>query len=344
VILTNQWTEVTWGHGRPELRLTKSLLFEEGIFSRILSASKEFGDIHFEIDPQPTYLPKVMLRGPIYRKNEKIRERNLARKWANINSLVEEPLVVSSGLWPQLIALLKLEKPKKVLYRLIYPPNFETTDYEDIELVRNAQNSGRLILGIETLDGYDYLEERFRISALLVPPLTTLNEVNISAANFGIFWSVTDASPPSEISKVIQQNSTDKMVIKLPLGVSTSDLTCDLSNIRIISNGITDLQFAEELKELKYAYLPHQNYQRRGSGLVTSMLGSGIFVLAHKSNSFLRDFSFSKLLINVDEEEPSKTSYLDYLPTSTIDRHMEAVRVNNFVKEKWLTFLGLAVE
>jgi hypothetical protein len=344
VILTNQWTDLTHGHGRTELRLVQALLNEAGVRSETLSVSPHFGDIQVQLKKLDNLLPRLIVRGPIYRQTLKYQANELSKTWERtlITRSNDSTLAITSGFWPQLIATLKIKAPNKTIFRLISPPDVEVAKNIEVNKVRHALSTGKLTLGIETLDGMEYLENKFGITAFLVPPLCSVNGATSRQTKTGIIWPVTDKSSSEEISHVIEQFEGSSLVIKLPVGIEANDISCISDEIEVIPNGITDEFFAAQIGKLKYVYLPHKGYLRRGSGLVTSMLGSGIVVMAQKNNSFMQDFAFSKLLIGTDDSK-IKATFSEILKSdiSKDERQDEAGKINRYIKHKWLELFGL---
>ncbi len=342
MILTNQWTEYAHGHARTELRLAKLLLSEKGISSEILSISSNFGDIFSDVENYYKRIPSYLIRGPIYRKSLMSQERNLATSWGKvINGLPEDNhLVITSGYWPQLIQVLRKCTCNRITFRLISPPHAGTIASREQKLVQNFLSSRKLKLGIETLDGLEYLQLNFRIKAEYVPPLTTFATRTVNRSKIGIIWSVTDQVSTSQINRVISLFRNKKLLIKLPLGINQDDLNLDKSRIEIIPNGISDELFENYLGQLQTAYLPHKNYKLRGSGLITSMIGSGIVVIVDEDNSFARDFDFSKLVIVTNDA--NLQSDLDITLNERnqfLNRDIEAENLRAFIHKQWTDFL-----
>jgi hypothetical protein len=116
-------------------------------------------------------------------------------------------------------------------------------------------------------------------------------------------------------------------------------------SLEVIPNGISDDYFSSQIEKLDFAYLPHRNYFLRGSGLITSLLGSGVVVFTNATNSFIHDFTFSTLLIPIDEDDlKSRILEAKVFGLKEIDRKAEADKVNMFVKAKWLDFLDPQIE
>ena len=338
MILTNQWTEYSHGHARTELRLLKEFLTQIGISSQILSSDPNFGDIHSPVTSRTVLIPKIINRGPVHRWTLKNQESQLARMWeSEVASIPDEPiLIVSSGFWPQLVQTLKKKRIRKLIFRLISPPEVGSTRISEVKHVLDSIQSQNLILGIETLDGVEYLRENFGISATFVPPLSPIGDTFLNSNKIGIIWSVTDTASISEISAILNQLDSDELVIKLPIGVKVDQLTCDLSRTEIIPNGISDELFAKRVGSLESAYLPHRNYKLRGSGLVATLLGSGVNVLAHEENSFIQDFRFSKLLFTTNDSEIiSDLLHLRNLGTLKTTRNSEAEKVRDYIRTRW---------
>lgn len=344
MILTNQWTEFSHGHARTELRLLKSILTNQGTNSEILSTRSDFGDIFSDMESRRSFLPAFLNRGPLYKRELNRYNSQLTKMWESTLTSKgnRSPLVVSSGFWPVLVQSIKRDRISKIHYRLISPPEDQSPSKHEVSLILDALESGKLSLGIETRDGKDYLKKNFGIKAILVPPLSTVSKMNFESSSFGIFWSVTDSSSALEIRNVIENFQGMPLSIKLPVGINFDDLGLTTSRIKLIPNGITDQKFAEELSQLKAVFLPHKGYKRRGSGLVTSMLGSGVFVLADAKNSFANDFSFSKLLTLIDVEDlQSVLRSLHALEKLLIDKRSEAESVNKFILDCWHEFLDI---
>lgn len=245
-------------------------------------------------------------------------------------------LVLSSGFWPLLLLTLKKPLVSKLIFRLISPPDLYSVSDSDLSLIFKALNSERLLLGIETLDGQKFLQTNLGIEATFVPPLSTTTAV-FNPSKIGIIWSVTDSATALDITSVIEKFEEKEILVKLPVGIDLNQLKCDTTNVEVIPNGITDELFATQIGRLKSAYLPHRHYRLRGSGLVTSMLGSGISVLVHEENSFVEDFNFSKLL-NVTNERNLETD-LGIMENLESDRNLEAKKIRTFINTKWEEFL-----
>jgi hypothetical protein len=151
---------------------------------------------------------------------------------------------------------------------------------------------------------------------------------------------VTDLATISEIKDVLSHFGPKDILVKLPIGIDPTELDSMPGNIEVIPNGISDDYFSSQIMKLDFAYLPHRNYFLRGSGLITSLLGSGVIVFTHASNSFIHDFTFSTLLIPINDDD-LKTRILEarVFALKGIDRQAEADKVNMFIKAKWLDFL-----
>lgn len=338
MILTNQWTEYSHGHARTELRLLKNLLAEKGITSQILSADPHFGDIQSTISNFNKFIPSQIDRGPLHRKILRYKDYQLTKMWEAVmaSNGNHSTLVLSSGFWPLLLLTLKKPLVSKLIFRLISPPDLYSVSDSDLSLIFKALNSERLLLGIETLDGQKFLQTNLGIEATFVPPLSTTTAV-LNPSKIGIIWSVTDSATALDITSVIEKFEEKEILVKLPVGIDLNQLKCDTTNVEVIPNGITDELFATQIGRLKSAYLPHRHYRLRGSGLVTSMLGSGISVLVHEENSFVEDFNFSKLL-NVTNERNLETD-LGIMENLESDRNLEAKKIRTFINTKWEEFL-----
>jgi hypothetical protein len=169
-----------------------------------------------------------------------------------------------------------------------------------------------------------------------VPPLSTTTAV-LNPTKIAIFWSVTDSATALDISNAIEVFEEKEILVKLPVGIHLNQLKCDTRNVEVVPNGITDELFAAYISKLKSVYLPHRNYRLRGSGLVTSMLGSGISVLVHEENSFVKDFNFSKLLgVTNDRNLKIKIENMENLD---LDRNLEAEKIRAYINTKWEEFL-----
>lgn len=339
MILTNQWTEYSHGHARTELRLLKSFLAERGITSQILSAVPNFGDLQSTVNDLSKYIPSQINRGPIHQKILKYKDNQISKMWEGRVASDENhsTFVVSSGFWSLLLLTLKKPLVINLVFRLISPPELSSIRSSDVKLVLKAIASKRLVLGIETLDGQEYLWTHLGVDAVFVPPLSTTS-VGLNPSKIGIIWSVTDSATNSEICSVIEKFEKQNLLIKLPVGTELSHLQCDTTEVEVIPNGISDESFATQISKLKSVYLPHKDYKLRGSGLITSMLGSGVSVLAHEENSFVDDFKFSKLLI-VTNEEDLKTNIRN-LDKLALDRNLEAKEIKAYINTKWENFLG----
>lgn len=340
MILTNQWTQFSHGHARTELRLLKSFLAQRGTNSQILSTATDFGDLRSTVNDFSTFIPRQIDRGPIHRKILNYKENQLTKMWeGRVASIAgDSTLVVSSGFWPILLHALKKPLVNKLVFRLISPPEISSVGNSDLKLVLKALDSGRLILGIETLDGQEYLQTRLGIDAEFVPPLSTTSEV-LNPSKIGIVWSVTDSTSASTISETIEKFERKNLLIKLPVGIAVNQLKCDTTGVEVIPNGISDELFAILIRKLKTVYLPHKNYHLRGSGLITSMLGSGVSVLVHEENSFVRDFNFSNLLVVTNEVNLKNN--LDIIEDLKLDRSLEAEKIRTYIDTKWEGFLEL---
>lgn len=342
MLLTNQWTEYSHGHARTELILVKEILRQRGVPAEILSVSSDFGDVHLKIRKFSWFIPHQIIRGPLYRINEKFVEHELARVWERALSKRKHDtsLMITSGFWSQLLQALQKHNPNGLSFRLISPPENSLAMASDIQLVRESIESKNLFLGVETIDGLEYLFTQFGIKAKLVPPLTTIVSQISEGKKLGIFWSVTDSATVSEINSLLSLFDAEGIMVKLPIGIDPALLKDSSSKIEIIPNGVTDEFFAAKIKELAFAYLPHKGYRLRGSGLLTSLLGSGIIVFAHESNSFMKDFSFSKLLIAINDSSLKQViGQMKEEGHVGIDRKLEADKVNAFINEKWQDFL-----
>jgi hypothetical protein len=248
--------------------------------------------------------------------------------------------VITSGYWPQLIQVLKKCKSDQITFRLISPPHAGTLSCQEKKLVHESLISKKLKLGIETLDGLEFLQVNFGIRAEYVPPLTTYATRAVNRSKTGIIWSVTDPVEVSQINRIISQFRNQKLLIKLPLGINPNDLNYDKSRVELIPNGISDEIFESYLEQLQAVYLPHKNYKLRGSGLITSMIGSGIVVLVHEDNSFARDFEFSNLVIATNDVSIKRD--LDLILSQNkegFNRTDEAEKVKAFIYKKWTNFL-----
>jgi hypothetical protein len=340
MILTNQWTEFSHGHARTELRLLKSFLAQRGTNSQILSAANDFGDLQSIVSDFSGFIPRQIDRGPIHRKILKYKENQLTKMWEDRVASIEgdSTLVVSSGFWPILLLALKKPVVDKLVFRLISPPKISSVSDSDLKIVLNALDSGRLILGIETLDGQEYLRTHLSIDAEFVPPLSTTSEV-LNPSKTGIVWSVTDSTSASRISETINKFEKKNLLIKLPVGIELNQLKCDTTGVEVIPNGISDELFALQIRKLKTVYLPHKNYHLRGSGLITSMLGSGVSVLVHEENSFVRDFNFSNLLVVTNDVNLKNN--LEIIEDLKLDRRLEAEKIRTYINTKWEGFLEL---
>ena len=345
MILTNEWTKYPHGHARTELRLAKILLERSGISSQILSVSSDFGDIQAHLKKSLLVIPKQLVRGPVYRKKLINQEKILAASWGKIISELPKntPLVITSGFWSQLIQVLRNKQIGKVKFRLISPPMDNALNKQELQLVFNSLKFNKLTLAIETLDGVEFLNKKLGISASFVPPLTTYAVSAPAPSKIGIIWSVTDQSSILEIKRIINLFENCNLLIKLPLGIEFSELRCTNTRIELIPNGISDEQFELYLGQLKSAYLPHKNYVVRGSGLITSMMGSGITVLVNEENSFFRDFDFSKLILGTNNENLEKNiQKLLESDDSSLDRELESEKIRTLIIDRWSDFLGVS--
>jgi hypothetical protein len=347
VLLTNQWTEYPHGHARTELRLVKELLEERGIRSEILSNSSEFGDLYSKTRCFSRLIPKKIIRGPLYRFKVKFDESEKSRTWQSELSHRAPlyPLVVTSGFWSQLLNALNKSGINRIWFRLISPPAKCLASAPEIQLVLEAIRSGRLFLGVETTDGLNYLNSHFGINAKLVPPITSVTKDVIKGNRVGIIWSVTDPATISEIKSELSYFDPKEILVKLPIGIDPKELDNMPNGIEVIPNGISDDCFSAQIEKLDFAYLPHKDYLLRGSGLITSLLGSGVVVFTHANNSFVQDFSFSTLLIPINENDmKAKIFKAKVFALKEIDRKAEADKVNMFVNAKWLDFLDPQIE
>lgn len=347
MIITNEWTEVAHGHARTELRLVKKFVNDKGLLVEILSTTSNFGDIILPFKDGTAQIPRILLRGPLYRQSLKHKYKKIAKYWeqALAGETKHMALVITSGFWPSLLYVLKFASSKKIYFRLISPPDLKEVKKRDVRLIKECIQSNRLNLGIETSDGLEFFKSHFGISALLVPPLTSINSDIQESGKVGVFWSVTDPATSEEIIKTLSKFTNIDLLVKLPVGFKSNQLHSVMSRIELIENGVSDEEFTELIRKIKYAYLPHKGYRLRGSGLVTSMLGSGAYVLAHEDNSFFQDFKFSKLMIPVKEAEiPTAIFDIEKHSLTKLDRRVAADHVNDFIKQKWSTFLDISNE
>jgi hypothetical protein len=253
-------------------------------------------------------------------------------------------LIVTSGFFSELEALLKKNSTINLYFRLISSPT-RTPNRKILKLISEKIEDNTLILGVETLDGVEIAEKVLGKEIYHVPPLSGIALTKLRKKErhrLGVLWSVTSRESTTQVISFLESLPEVPKTVKLPLNIDANVIEKVFPTIKVIENGITDDKLDSEIEDLFIAIIPHRGYLNRGSGLVGKMLVNGIPVIADISNSFARDFHRFPTFhaMNLDEISTLNCYIQSFaLSRSQIERLSKIV--HEWEMNSWCKFLGV---
>ncbi len=354
--LTNQWSSRPHGHGQSELELAKTLIMKFGIQVEVLSQSASFGDEFIgELRSPFEFLPEKLIRGPIYRWKERSAQNWLVKEWFSrlnneTNSIpLQKSFVLTSSSFEEIEASLKRLSPEIDFYcRITHYQESQIANTKFLRTLMNAVEEQIIHLAFETNDAMLNFSNYSNVEFPVVGPAQGLCD-NFTYGigkvfSLGVIWPLTSYASIEDVEKTLLAIPQDiSVLVRLPHRIHQNDLSMTNSKWIFMRHGLSFEEYRQSLSQVKTVFLPHEGYVMKGSGLVFEFLASGIPVLAHNKNAFVRDLEHEKMLVTFDSFERSQLSskisaLLSHDPKQT---SLDAEILRATIRNSWVDFLNL---
>jgi|688.fasta_scaffold365614_2 hypothetical protein len=347
--VTNPWTKIPHGHARTELMALRDLIQIKGLDCSIISETDDFGDVFVDNSDLLIEL-QFFTMNPLYTF---LRFWNIRRYFKSTISkfnFLSEPgddLIVSSANFEQFVIAAVFFGQQDLYIRVFSCPEKKLSKLHK-NFIKFFLRSQNFRIGTETQEIANWFKDNLDLDTKIVPPLNKLRNqsipesiihINSQQRAIGIFYPVTSTVDIEELQKIISIFNIEDVHVKFPTEIPKK---LAYENVKIIKNGISDLELNSRINSLDAVILMNHNYINRGSGLLTLCMSLGKLIYVFEDNNFVISYKERYPLISVQNSEQIAQQYNMERFWDSDKEKLKNISINfvEYVNTSWEEFLN----